>query len=211
MSGRVHPSSPRSPVKKRLIVLFLGAAVWFLFIRDTPARWKGIPASKPPIQTTANLPAPFQHQGYTIQPLARYQITGVVLHRERYRFDATASICPVDLGLAWGSMSIAGVINDLKITQRGRFLLYSCKGDELPLDPEQLNQSASNNHCLPSDDKIRSQLLAVKRHELATLEGYLVEVSGPEGMIWRSSLTRDDEDGGACEIIWVTRVSRKKI
>jgi len=198
-------------MKKRIIVLLLGAAVWFFFIRDTPARWKGMPAAKAPVQTTANLPAPFKHQGFTIKPLARYQITGVVLHRERYRFDAMSSICPLDLGLAWGPMSVAGVINELKITQRGRFLLYSTKSDEAPLDPEQINRSASNNHCLPADDKVRSQLLAIKRHEIASLEGYLVEVNGSDGGVWRSSLTRDDEDGGACEIIWVTAVHRRKI
>lgn len=200
-------------MKKRFIVLILGLTVWFFFIRDTPARWKGIPAPKEPIQTTTQLPAPFQHAGFTIKPLARYKISGVVLHRERYRFDAMSSICPVDLGLAWGPMSIASVINELKITQRGRFLLYSSKdkNGELPLDYEQLNRSASNNHCLPADDKIRSQLLAVKRHELASLEGYLVEVQSPDGGLWKSSLTRDDEDGGACEIIWVTSVTRKKL
>jgi hypothetical protein len=122
-----------------------------------------------------------------------------------------ATICPVDLGLGWGSMSIAGVLNELKITQRGRFLLYSSKGDEMPLDPEQITRSASNNHCLPADDNVRSQLLSIKRHEVATLEGYLVEVNGADSGVWRSSLTRDDEDGGACEIIWVTSVTRKKI
>ncbi|MGC4070981.1 MAG: hypothetical protein QM760_00360 [Nibricoccus sp.] len=198
-------------MKKSLIVLILGAAVWFFFIRDTPARWKGMPAAKAPVQTTANLPAPFRHQGFTIKPLARYQISGVVLHRERYRFDAMSSICPIDLGLGWGSMSIAGVLNELKITQRGRFLVYSGNGCELPLEPEQITRSASNNHCLPADDKVRDQLLAIKRHEVATLEGYLVEVNSPDGGVWRTSLTRDDEDGGACEIIWVTSVSRRKI
>jgi hypothetical protein len=200
-------------MKKRLIVLFLGVAIWFFFFRDTPARWKGMPAPKAPAQSASNLPPPFQHEGFTIKPLARYQISGVVLHRERYRFDAMSSICPIDLGLGWGSMSIAGVLNELKITQRGRFLLYTSKdkNGELPLEYEQLNRSASNNHCLPANDAVRSQLLAIKRHDLASLEGYLVEVTAADGGVWRSSLTREDEDGGACEILWVTSVSRKKL
>jgi hypothetical protein len=200
-------------MKKRLILLFVGVAIWFLFIRDTPARWKGMPAPKAPVQSSTQLPPAFQHQGFTIKPLARYQISGVVLHRERYRFDAMSSICPIDLGLGWGSMSIASVINDLKITQRGRFLLYTSKdkNGELPLEYDQLNRSSSNNHCLPADEKVRSKLLALKRHEVASLEGYLVEVTETNGGLWRSSLTRDDTEGGACEILWVTSVSRRKL
>jgi hypothetical protein len=197
-------------MKKRLIVLFLGAAVWFFMIRDAPARWKGMPAPKAPVQIAHNLPAPFLHDEYTIKPLARYAVTAVVLRGERYRFAPLADLCPLDLALGWGPMSVAYAINELKITQHGRFYFYSWK-DEAPLEPDQIARNSANTHCLPADSKIRSQLLAVRRHEVVTLEGYLVEVSGPEGMTWRSSLTRDDTDGGACEILWVTSVHRKKL
>jgi hypothetical protein len=196
---------------KRIVFYgLLALGVWWWWY-DPPARWKGMPAAKDPVQTSANLPPAFAHERFTIMPLARYAITGVVLHRERYRFDAMAKICPLDLGLAWGPMSIAGVINELKITQRGRFLLYEYKSGEGPLEPEEINAHASNNHCLPANAAIRRKLLAVKRHELVSLEGYLVEVTGPENMRWRSSLTRDDTDGGACEIFWVTDVTRRRI
>lgn len=58
---------------------------------------------------------------------------------------------------------------------------------------------------------MKKQLLAVRRHDLVTLEGYLVEVAGPEGYHWRSSLTRDDTGGHACEVMWVTSVKRRKL
>jgi hypothetical protein len=197
-------------VKKRLIILLLGAAVWFFLIRDTPARWKGWPAPKQPVQTTHNLPEPFRHGDYTIKPLARYQITAVVLRGERYRFAPQSDLCPLDLALGWGPMSLASVINDLKFSQHGRFYFYQWK-NEAPLDPDQMAKNSANTHCIPADAKIRSQLLAVRRHELVTLDGYLVEASNAEGMSWRSSLTRDDVDGGACEILWVTSVQRRSL
>jgi len=58
---------------------------------------------------------------------------------------------------------------------------------------------------------VRKQLLAVRRHDLVTLEGYLVEITTAEGFHWRSSLSRDDTGGGACEVMWVTSVTRKKL
>ncbi|ATC64529.1 hypothetical protein CMV30_11510 [Nibricoccus aquaticus] len=197
-------------MKKRIVLVLLVAAAWFFFIRDTPARWKGIPAPRQPVQSSAGLPAAFRNGEYTIKPLAKYQITAVVLRGERYRFAPLSDLCPLDLALGWGPMSTAYAINGLKITQHGRFYFYSWK-NEAPLEPEQIAQNSANTHCLPADAKIRSQLLAVKRHELVTLEGYLVEASTPDGGTWRSSLTRDDTEGGACEILWVTSVSRKKL
>ncbi|HTQ30490.1 MAG TPA: hypothetical protein VMI53_04715, partial [Opitutaceae bacterium] len=70
---------------------------------------------------------------------------------------------------------------------------------------------SANTHCLPADDLVRDQLLAVRYHDLVTLEGYLVEVSRPDGYHWRSSLTRDDTGAGACEVMWITQVSRRKL
>jgi hypothetical protein len=197
-------------MKKRIIALLIGVAVWFFFIRDAPARWKGVPAPRQPIQTSTGLPAAFRHGEYTIKPLAKYQITAVVLRGERYRFAPLSDLCPLDLALGWGPMSMAYALNELKISQHGRFYFYSWK-NESPLEPGQMARNSANTHCLPADDKIRSQLLAVKRHDLVTLTGFLVEATTPDGGTWRSSLTRDDTEGGACEILWVTGVSRRKL
>ena len=197
-------------MKKYLILLLAGATIWFFFIRETPARWKGVPAPRQPAQSSANLPAAFRHGDYTIKPLATYEITAVVLRGERYRFAPQSDLCPLDLALGWGPMSMAYALNELKFSQHGRFYFYRWK-NESPLEPDQMAKNSANTHCIPADDKIRSQLLAIKRHDLVTLSGYLVEASTSDGGNWRSSLTRDDTGGGACEILWVTNVTRKKL
>ena len=195
---------------KNLIILLLIVAVgWFLF-RDQPAHWRGIPAAAEPLQTTKDLPKAFPYDGYLVTPLARYSVTAIVLSRDRYRFDAAAELAPVDLALGWGSMSIAEVINELKISQSGRWYEYTYKA-EPPLDPQAIATHSANTHCLPASATVKKQLLAVSRHDLVTLEGYLVEITRPDGFHWRSSLTRDDTGGGACEVMWVTSVSRRKL
>jgi hypothetical protein len=196
-------------MKTLIILLLVIAAGWFLF-RDQPAHWRGIPAAAEPQQTTKDLPKAFLHEKYTVTPLARYSATAVVLSRDRYRFDDAAELAPVDLALGWGSMSIAGVINELKISQSGRWYEYTFKG-EPPLDPQAIATHSANTHCLPANATVKKQLLAVRRHDLVTLEGYLVEITRPDGYHWRSSLTRDDTNGGACEVMWVTSVSRRKL
>ncbi|HEY8931710.1 MAG TPA: hypothetical protein VIM44_00185 [Rariglobus sp.] len=193
-------------MKKWIVILLLIAGAW-LWLREPAAAWRGMPAPHDPVQTAAPLPPPFKHGDYTITPLARYSIKAVVLARERYRYDLAAPLAPVDLALGWGPMSTAVVINDLKITQSGRWYEYAWSG-EPPLDPGQIAEHSANTHCLPATPEIRRQLLAIKRHDVVTLEGELVEVTGPDGYRWRSSLSRTDTGGGACEILWITAISR---
>ena len=195
---------------KKLLFFALLAAVAWLYWHAPAAKWRGMPAAHDPVQTTGKLPAPFPHNGYTITPLARYKINAVVLSRERYFVDQGAALAPVDLALGWGPMSVSSVINDLRISQSARWYEYSFPG-EPPLDPGLISTNSANTHCLPADAEVRAQLLAVRRHELVTLEGYLVEVTGPAGYRWRSSLSRTDTRGGACEVMWVTSVSSQRL
>lgn len=195
---------------KRTVFLVIAVTAIWLWWRDPPARWRGLPASKSPVQTSKELPPAFRYKDYTIVPLARYEITAVVLRRERYRFDAVAKLAPVDLALGWGPMSLASAINELRFTQHGRFYHYRWS-NEPPLEVGQIVRHSANTHCLPANDAVRRDLLRVKRHELVTLEGFLVEVQMGNGGTWRSSLTRDDSQGGACEILWITGIARKPL
>ena len=196
-------------MKKFFALTVLVAAGW-LYFHEPAATWRGMPAARDPLQTAGPLPAPFTHGNYVITPLARYHVTAVVLSRERYRNDRAAEIGPVDLALGWGPMSVASVVNELKISQSGRWYEFSYSGDA-PLDQRQIEIHSANTHCLPADDAVRDRLLAVKRHELVTMEGYLVEVTSDDGYRWRSSLTREDTGAGACEVMWVTRLDSKKL
>jgi hypothetical protein len=195
-------------VKKWFVFGLLAAAGW-LYFHEPAAAWRGMPAAKDPVQVATGLPGPFSHAGYTITPLARYTITAVVLGRERYRNDREADLSPVDLALGWGPVSMSSVINDLTVSQSGRWYEYRWSG-EPPLDPGLIATHSANTHCLPADD-VRSALLAVKRHDVVTLEGYLVEVTGADGYHWRSSLSRDDTGGHSCEVFWINRVSTKRL
>jgi hypothetical protein len=66
-------------------------------------------------------------------------------------------------------------------------------------------------HLIPASDEVRQALARVKRHELVTISGYLVAVQHPDGWRWRSSVSRTDSGGGACELIWVERAERAAI
>ena len=197
------------PVKNFLVFGIIVAAIW-LYFHEPAASWRGMPAAKDPVQTSSLLPAPFVSGNYTITPLARYSVTAVVLSRERYRNDREADLSPVDLALGWGPMSVASVINELKVSQGGRW--YEYRYNEPPLEQRQIELHSANTHCLPADDNVRRELLSVKRHELVTLEGYLIEANSSDGTYhWKSSLTREDTGGHACEVMWITHIEHRKL
>ena len=196
---------------KKWFFLAVLAALFGWWLHEPAAGWKGLPAAQAPRQTAHQLPPAFQHGDYTVTPLARYELKAVVLARERYQQDRGAGLAPVDLALGWGPMSAAVVINDLKISQSGRGYEYRWDAEGPPLEPDQIARNSANTHCVPSTPELRKKLLAVRRHELVTLGGYLVELTGPGGYRWRSSLTRDDTGGGACEVLWLTAIDSAPI
>lgn len=188
---------------KKWLCLAALVAVLAWWIHEPAADWPGLPAPRDPEQDTQQLPPPFKHGEHTITPLARYALQAVVLGRERYRNDINATLAPVDLALGWGPMSAAAAINGLTVTQSARWYEYRWGSEGAPLDPTEIAQHSANTHCIPATPEIREKLLAVRRHQLVALGGYLVEVSGPGGYRWRSSLSRGDTAGGACELVWI--------
>jgi len=204
------PDTLRSTMKKWLcLALLVAVTAWW--IHEPDADWRGLPAAREPEQDTQQLPPPFKHGDYTITPLARYALQAVVLGRERYRHDINAALSPVDLALGWGPMSAASAINGLKISQSGRWYEYRWGAEGPPLAPSEIVRHSANTHCIPATPEIRKKLLAVRRHDLVALGGYLVEISGPDGYRWRSSLTRDDTGGGACEVVWIVSLESARI
>ena len=196
-------------MKKLVVLLLLVVGGWFWW-HEPVATWRGMPAAQDPVQTSIGLPSAFRHDDYTVTPLATYEVKAVVLARERYRNDPAAPLAPVDLALGWGPMSVASVINDLKVSQSGRWFEYAWSS-EPPLDPDLIATHSANTHCLPATPEIRRQLLAIKRHDIVTLKGYLVEISSPDGYRWRSSLSRTDTGGGSCEVMWITAIETTRI
>ena len=59
-------------------------------------------------------------------------------------------------------------------------------------------------HLIPDDDHVLSQIKSLKTGMHVKMGGYLVEARHPRAVTpWRSSLVRDDDGAGACELMLV--------
>ncbi len=165
----------------------------------------GILAPAQPIQQNITHAEPFDFRGYRVTPLATFEIEARVLSRERYRSGREADLSPIDLALGWGPMSAQEVIEHLDISQSNRYFRW--RADRLPLPPPVIANHSANMHIIPAGDPIEKELMRIRKGHIVRLGGYLVQVNAPDGWSWRSSLTRSDTGGGACEVILVDRIA----
>jgi hypothetical protein len=74
-------------------------------------RAPGVLAQDEPQQENYDLlPPAFDHDGYAIQPLARFSLLARVLSRSDYHLDRLSGLIPTDLALGWGPMSDSAVL-----------------------------------------------------------------------------------------------------
>jgi hypothetical protein len=164
----------------------------------------GVLAKAEPLQTLIDRAAPLEKNGFAIKPLARYEITARVLSKESYRWDAGAKLVPIDLTMGWGPMSDSAVLSKIEITQGNRWYnSYIPNVSEFPITMDEINRHVANMHLIAADNTIAKQIRNVRPGKIVNMRGYLVEVSGKDGFTWRSSLSREDTGGGACELMWV--------
>ena len=184
----------------RLVPVLLLAAV-LGGCRGEVRHGPGVLAPNAPVQTARGEVPLLRHGGYLVEPLARFEVEARVLAAKRYRKGREAELSPVDLALGWGPMSDEAVLDHLEIWQNRRF--YFWQGRILPIPKREISRHSANMHLIPATDEVREALLKVRPGEIVRFSGYLVQIRADDGWYWRSSLTRNDVGGGACEVVWV--------
>jgi hypothetical protein len=161
----------------------------------------GILAPGQPRQTVLDKPKTWEKDGYLITALARFSLQARLICKERYWFDRGADLSPVDYVLGWGPMSDQKILDQLKISQGGRW--YHWQARHLPISAKEINSHCANMHIIPANEEIDDLVKQARPGDIVQLDGYLVAVSAQDGWRWRSSLSRTDTGNGSCELIWV--------
>lgn len=188
-----------------LVILLLGAfGGWHWWNTERPVQHPpGIVAPDEPLQVNLDPPTTFEAKGYGFTARARFEITARLLRKEIYRVDGGAGLAPVDLGVGWGPLSDSAIIDRLEFSQMGRFFYWQPKKGPFPLPAGTLITHMAQMHMIPSTKAIEERLKSLRPGQIVTAKGFLVDVRGANGFVWRTSMTRTDTGDGACEIVWV--------
>jgi hypothetical protein len=142
---------------------------------------------------------------FRITPRAAYDVAARVGATERYRSGASGNLLPWDFVLTWGAVTKDPAWSSISFTQTGRFYLWSTR--DASLEPGYVSSHTANTHLLPGSSRVASALARVRRGDVVRLEGDLVDIDGPGGFVWRTSLTRTDTGAGACETLYVRAIT----
>ena len=178
----------------------------------TPLR-SGIPVCRPrlidasadPDQVDIANAEPIVKGEYTIYPRANFHVRARVLSAQRYTEDRAADLSPVDLALGWGRMADPTVLANMHVYQNNRW--YYWNADRPPITFDEIKLHSNNMHMLPATPLISEGLIrGIHEGQLVSIEGYLVEVTAPDGWHWRSAMQRGQAGDGACSVVWVTKL-----
>jgi hypothetical protein len=189
-------------LKKLIFSLLVVLTVWkLLSAPGTVTLGPGVHAQEPPEQVNISNPSSFKFGDYQITPLASFQIKAKVLSREEYMLGREAELSPVDLALGWGRMTDEAVIEQIDISQSGRW--YTWYTEALPIPAREIETHSANMHLIPADDAVESEINRARTGDIIELTGKLVEITADDGWRWKSSMTREDKGDHACEVVWV--------
>jgi hypothetical protein len=176
-------------------------------LNDQPIDPVAAPRQDAPIQDAreAQAAALLDHDGAHFTPRAHYRIAARVLSTERYYRGWQSDLSPLDLALGWGSMSDPGVDKWISWQQGGRWYFWQWSADS-PFENEAIRSETANVHIVPGTPNLRRALLALDEGDVIALTGWLVDIEGPSGARWATSVSRSDMGDGSCELLYVTEL-----
>lgn len=184
-----------------LVLLALIVMARWMFMHTEVQHGPGVVAPRDPVQTDHHDPRSFVFKDYNIKPLAEFDLEARVLGVKRYRMGREAELSPIDLAMGWGRMSDESVLQNIKISQHGRFYFWRVR--QFPIPRKEIETHSANMHMIPANSQVEKELKQVRTGHVVRLRGKLVYVSAPDGWRWKSSTTRNDTGAGACEVIYV--------
>ncbi|PHS71425.1 MAG: hypothetical protein COB23_00145 [Methylophaga sp.] len=184
-------------------LIFVAAWQWF-GPEEIVVLGPGVKVTEIPIQKVDSRAESFRFKDYQITPLASFKIKAKVLSKTNYSLGREADLSPTDLALGWQNMSDESVLENIEISQSGRW--YRWNVQEFPIPRKAIETQSANMHMIPANDMVEEMIDRVKQGQIIELSGYLIRVDADDGWRWQSSLTREDTGAHACELVYVDSI-----
>jgi hypothetical protein len=144
----------------------------------------------------------------SLQPVARYKISAMLLAKKRYVDGWAGKLTPYDIVLGWRNAGILENTENLPITQSVRHYQFTVS-PSTNMTSTYISKHTSNNHIIPATKNVLKAIKSIKIYDKITLDGYLVNMSGifkSNKINWLTSKTRNDTGAKASEIFYVKSV-----
>ncbi len=194
-------------LQKLVVWMLIAAGIWWLWPEGELRHEPGVRLDREPVQETIAPQVVGSFKKYTITAVAASAIEARVLHTKKYWADGN-DLVPYDVAVGWGAMSDQAVLDRLSISQGNRFFFYEWQNPP-PVAVSEIERHAANMHVIAANKEVAKAVKRLRSGEFVAMRGYLVNVGGPDGFYWNTSLRRDDTGNGACEVFYVESVEAK--
>jgi len=192
-----------APVRWLVVLAILAVPIWLVWPPLAMTMPPGVLAPADPVQVDLTVGPTWTREELLITGVATFELTAKVLGRERYWMGREASLSPIDLALGWGPMSNQAIVDQIDVSQGGRWYQWSTSA--FPIAEAEIVSHSANMHILPANPAVEAFVMRARPGQIIGLAGHLVEVRADDGWHWRSSLTRLDTGDHSCEVFWVER------
>ncbi|MEI8363946.1 MAG: hypothetical protein WCF78_00620 [archaeon] len=189
-----------------ILVLIIILVLISLFIYPSFNKNKDVIINLDPYQKNLDASDSFKTGAYTITKVAEYDITARVLSTKKYN-DKMSELSKFDFALGWNKMSDYNIVKETYVTQYNRFFLWHLESNYQLITVKEVTESGANVHMLTDNKSVQRQLRKVNKNDIVNIKGYLVNVQSDSGWLINSSLTRTDDGPGACEVLWVEKIT----
>ncbi len=184
-----------------IVMIFVNIFYFFNSSNEIKVEVPKVILEQPSQKLVSNLPN-LLLKGAKLTPVAEYEIKARVLSKKAYSDDF--EISPIDLVLGWDIISNQTNLEELQFTQMNRD--YTYRYTNSPLTRYNIRTHSSNNQIIPANENITKILSTIKVGKIVTLRGYLVNIEFEDGRNMISSLSREDEDSGSSEILYLREI-----
>ncbi|WP_462159525.1 hypothetical protein [Pseudoalteromonas sp. GB56] len=193
-------------MKKVALLLVIMGVIWTFYNRSSEVSLgPSVMAPATPQQEKMDSPTRFSFGEYDITEVAQFDIKAKVLAKKNYSSGREADLSPTDLALGWGRMSDETILEDISISQSGRF--YRWRVELFPIPRREIETHSANMHLIPANEYVEGLIDEIRKGDIVEISGSLVNVNSTrDNWYWRSSQSRQDTGSGACELIYVKSI-----
>ena len=201
-----------------IVIGFIGICIFFAYNSTHPSlittsnteTREIIDPTKMPVVEPITSEKPFiitKDKDYTLTPIAKYRISGIVVAKNTTLDDSVRKIGPIDIGLIFGKLAESENQNILSFRSSERYL-YPQFNTNFPLDVA--CHYWSHNHIIPANNNIFKAANSLENGQAVTFDGYLVIVKFSAGNWGKIEMIPTGVCKPICQVIYVSEVRIRK-
>lgn len=189
-----------------IIILIICYLLW----EQRPVRYgPGIIADSKPDIEKIDFPNAIETENFIITPKFEMSGTVRVIAKNRYWFENMSGISPFDLLLSWDRMSDEDLLTRMLVSIEDRS--YEVQMAKPPYQQGNIHQHLMMTHTIPATEQIQDKISSLRRGQLVSLSGYIVDIENRYGNVWISPVRDELPAYRSSHWFWIEKITFEEV